>query len=132
MPRCSLKHLWTAPLLALSLACAAQTTAPSATLVPDVQTLPMAPKLGHQRSFPQNVQYGVLRVDAMPNVQLNGQNIRTAPGFRLFSAENKLIFAHTVQAQPLRVAYVIEASTQWLLTAWILTDAEIAAIPPKR
>ena len=128
MNRCSTQHLLACGLLALSAAtCAAQSTA-----VPTVQTVPVPPKAGQHRNFPATVQYGVLRVDHMPMVQVNGQDTRTAPGFRLFSPDNKLIFAHTVQGQPLRVAYVREASTQWLLTAWILTEEELQALPTKR
>lgn len=125
MNRCLLSSLVAAPLLAAALTCAAQTTtAPT-------QTALAAPKLG-QRTFPSHVQLGVLRIDQVPNAQINGQGIRTAPGFRLFSTDNKLIFAHTVQSQALKVAYVKEASTQWLLTAWILTPEEAASFSAQR
>ena len=81
MNRCFPQHLLACGLLAFGAAtCAAQTPA-----VPAVQTVPVMPKAG-VRNFPATVQYGVLRVDQMPTVQINGQDIRTAPGFRLFSA----------------------------------------------
>ena len=125
MNRCSLSYLVAAPLLAAAMTCAAQTTLPS------VQTqLPLAQP--GQRNFPSNAQLGTLRVDQIPNAKINGQAIRTAPGFRLFSADNKLIFAHTVLNQDLRVVYVKEASTDWLLTAWILSPEEIQALSAKR
>lgn len=124
MNRCLLATLIAAPVLA-ALPCAAQNA------VPAVQTIATAPHPGH-RNFPSTVEFGVLRIDQIPNAQINGQAIRTAPGFRLFSADNKLIFAHTVQSQALKVAYVKEASTQWLLTAWILTPEELATFSAKR
>lgn len=125
MNRCPLAFLLAAPLLAAALPVAAQTTLPS------VQTVQPVAQHGH-RNFPPSAQVGVLRIDQIPNAQINGQNIRTAPGFRLFSADNRLIFAHTVQSQALRVAYVKEVSTQWLLTAWILTPEELATLSAKR
>lgn len=126
MNRCLLASLIAAPLLAAAGPALAQTA------LPTVQTAgPVAAQLG-LRNFPSHVEYGVLRIDQIPNAQINGQAIRTAPGFRLFSEDNKLIFAHTVQSKDLRVAYVKEASTQWLLTAWILTPQELFSLNTKR
>ncbi|MBF6631208.1 MAG: hypothetical protein ITG01_08685 [Comamonas sp.] len=120
MNRCSPRYLLPICALAGCLSLALPAAAQVATVV--------APQVG-ARNFPANVQYGELEINQIPNAQLNGKPLRTAPGFRLFSAENRLIFAHTVQGQRLRVAYVIETSTQWLLTAWILKPEEIAQIP---
>ena len=126
MTRCLLASVFLAPVLALALPGQAQ---PS---LPEVQTAPSNIPKASYRNFPSHVQYGVLRIDQIPRAEINGQPIRTAPGFRLFSADNKLIFAHSVQGQALRVAYVREASTQWLLTAWILTPDEAASAFKKR
>ena len=125
MNRCLLSPLIAAPLLAAAMTCAAQMS------LPTVQK-PLPAAQPGQRNFPSHAQLGVLRLDQMPHAQINGQAIRTAPGFRLFSADNKLIFAHTVQGQALQVVYVKEASTNWLLTAWILTPEEIKALSAKR
>ena len=76
------------------------------------------------RSFPDTAQRGTLVITAMPEVTLNGKTIRTSPGFRLFDAKNRLVFAHTLQGQKFTVNYVIEPSTQWLHQAWILTPDE--------
>ena len=122
MNRCSPRYLLPLCALAASLSVALPAAAQVATVT--------APHAG-ARNYPANVQYGELVVEQVPNVQLNGKPMRTAPGFRLFSAENRLIFGHTVQGERLRVAYVIETSTQWLLTAWILKPEEIAQIPRK-
>lgn len=84
------------------------------------------------RNFPDTAQRGELVISAMPEVTLNGQKIRTTPGFRLFDAKNHLIFAHTVAGQRFTVNYVIEPNTQWLHQAWILTPEEIRRVPAKR
>ena len=68
----------------------------------------------------------------MPEVVLNGQKIRTSPGFRLFNDKNQLVFAHTLQGQKFTVNYVIEPSTKWLHQAWILTPDETKVKLPKR
>lgn len=120
MNRCSFKFLFSLFALTASLGLALPAAAQNAAVT--------APKVG-ARNFPSNVQYGELVLGALPNTQINGKALRAAPGFRLFSPDNKLIFAHTVQGKPLRVAYVIEASTQWLLTAWILTPEEVSQAP---
>ena len=125
MNRCLLATLIAAPLLGTALPCAAQAS------IPEVHTAVSATKAG-QRNLPHNAQFGVLRIEQKPHAQINGQTIRTAPGFRLFSPDNKLIFAHTVQGQELHVAFIKEASTQWLLTAWILTPEEWGSATQKR
>ena len=128
MNRCLLSSLMVAPLLAAASLCAAQTAAQA---LPTVQTIAPVAHPG-VRTFPGNTALGVLRIDQGPHAQINGESLRTAPGFRLFSPDNKLIFAHSVQGQELRVAYLKEASTQWLLTAWILTPEEFALFNAKR
>ncbi|MCD2511205.1 hypothetical protein [Comamonas endophytica] len=82
------------------------------------------------RNFPPDAQRGKLVIGTMPEVTLNGKAIRTTPGFRLFSAEGRLLMAHTLAGQNLLVNYVIEPSTQWLHAAWILTPEEAALKRP--
>lgn len=82
------------------------------------------------RNFPPNAQFGELVVSNFPEVTLNGETIRTTPGFRLFSPERTLVFASNYQGQKLAVGYVVEPQTQWLHTAWILTPAEIEKYKP--
>lgn len=132
MNRCLLASLIAAPLLGIALPAAAQTaqTLPAITL-PEGRVGTSATKAGN-RTFPSNAEIGILRVDQIPHAQINKQAIRTAPGFRLFSPDNKLIFADTVKNKDLGVAYVIEANTKWLLTAWILTPEEMASHLKKR
>ena len=92
--------------------------------------LPQAP--AGQRNFPANTQIGVLRIAQLPQAHINGQPVQTAPGFRLFNPDNQIIFGHTVQGQDLHVAYVREATTPTLLTAWILSPSERQRLPAKR
>jgi len=82
------------------------------------------------RNFPPDARRGKLVIGTMPEVKLNGKAMRTTPGFRLFSTEGRLIMAHTVAGQNLLVNYVIEPSTQWLHTAWVLTPEEAALKRP--
>lgn len=125
MNRCLLSFLVTAPLWLAPLAVVAQTTVPPLpTRVPIAQP-------GY-RNFPAHAQMGVLRIAQIPNAQINGKAIRTAPGFRLFTADNQLIFGHSVLNQDLKVVYIKEASTDWLLTAWILSPEELTQLSLKR
>ena len=82
------------------------------------------------RNFPPAALRGKLVIGTMPEVTLNGKAMRTTPGFRLFSTEGRLVMAHTVAGQNLLVNYVIEPSTQWLHTAWVLTPEEAALKRP--
>lgn len=82
------------------------------------------------RNFPPDARRGKLVIGTMPEVKLDGKAMRTTPGFRLFSTEGRLIMAHTVAGQNLLVNYVIEPSTQWLHTAWVLTPEEAALKRP--
>ncbi|SDM70867.1 hypothetical protein SAMN05428957_11279 [Oryzisolibacter propanilivorax] len=77
-----------------------------------------------QRTFPAQAQAGTLKILDRNQAELDGKPIRLAPGLRLFNEKNALVFAHTVAQRPLAVRYVREASTGWLLTAWMLTPAE--------
>lgn len=84
------------------------------------------PGLGSMRNFPDAALRGTLAVHAGSDAVLNGRAIRMAPGMRLFSPQNTLVMAHTVQGQTFKVNYLIEPSTGMLLTAWILTEGEAA------
>jgi len=94
-------------------------SAPATALAQDVP-----PGLGIVRNFPDASLRGTLVVQSTVEAQLNGQSIRMAPGMRLFSPQNSLVFLHTVIGQRFRVNYVLEASTGMLLSAWILTEGE--------
>ena len=82
------------------------------------------------RNFPPTAQFGELTITNFPEVAINGTAIRTTPGFRLFSQERTVVFAHNYAGQKMLVGYVIEPQTQGLHTAWILTPAEIEKYKP--
>ena len=125
MNRCSLIRLIVPALLLVAVAPSlAQTTFHSTPM-----QLPMAQQ--GVRNFPPHAQFGHLRLLQTPAATLNEQSVRTAPGFRLFMPDNRLVFAHSMQNQNLQVAYIKEASTNWLLTAWILSPQEMARLTPK-
>jgi len=84
-----------------------------------------------QRTFPAAAQRGNLKIASPVEAVLNGKPIRLAPGLRIFSPQNALVFAHTLIGQPLKVNYVIETSTGMLHTVWMLTEAEAAQKPRK-
>ncbi|GAB1386965.1 hypothetical protein MASR1M59_21130 [Melaminivora sp.] len=107
MTRC-LPSLTLATLLALPLAAQAQA----------------APTPAGQRHFPEAALRGNLKVLNQAEAELNGQAVRLAPGLRIFSPHNTLVFAHQLINQPLKVNYLLEASTGMLLSVWMLTEAE--------
>ncbi|MEG1733735.1 MAG: hypothetical protein RR283_01760 [Comamonas sp.] len=82
------------------------------------------------RNFPPTALFGELTVTNFPEVAINGQAVRTTPGFRLFSQERTIVFAHNYAGQKMLVGYVIEPQTLGLHTAWILTPAEIEKYKP--
>ena len=109
MPRCTpLPPLALAAMLALPLAIHAQP----------------APTPAGQRHFPEAALRGQLTITNSAEARLNNQAVRLAPGLRIFNPQNALVFAHSLIQQPLKVNYLLEASTGMLLTAWILTDDE--------
>lgn len=86
----------------------------------------MQPSVGAGRNFPQAAVRGSLVITGQNMAEINGKEIRMAPGMRLLNAENALVMLHTVIGQKLTVNYVIEPSTGLLWTAWVLSPAEAA------
>lgn len=119
--RTALRHTllaWTATLALASLPALAQEQAPA-----DVG--------GVARNFPEAALRGKLAfTTGMGTALLNDDAIRTAPGLRIFSAQNTLVMQHAVQGQTFTVNYVVEPSTGLLHTVWILTKTE-ADLPRK-
>lgn len=104
---------------ALLLAAATWLALPPAT----AQPLQPATAAG-QRTFPDTARRGMLLLESRTTARINGQPVRLAPGLRIFSPDNTLVFAHTLIGEKRTVNYVTEASTGMLLTAWILNPAE--------
>lgn len=129
MPRClfvttsrigAVRRLW--PLLAL---CAASALGGLASLPTPAQAQ-MLPVTGASRNFPEAALRGTLVITGQGQAAINGKAIRTAPGMRLFNAENALVMLHTVIGQKFTVNYLLEPSTGLLITAWVLSTAEAA------
>ena len=86
----------------------------------------MQPSVGAVRNFPEAAVRGTLVITGQGMAEINGKEIRMAPGMRLFNAENALLMLHTVIGQKFTVNYLIEPSTGLLWTAWVLSPAEAA------
>lgn len=68
---------------------------------------------------------GVLVVTTPPDVRLNGQPERLAPGARIRDRNNLLAMSASLIGQELRVSYVRD-QLGLIHEVWILTDAEAA------
>jgi len=81
-----------------------------------------------QRNFPANALRGELVIVQPPDVRLNGQAARLAPGARIHGQDNLLKMSGTLIGQRLVVNYTRELSGL-VLDVWILTPAEQAKRP---
>jgi hypothetical protein len=88
-----------------------------------------------QRILPisANAQRGILNIVQPPDVLLDGQAARLAPGARIRGTNNLLVMSGAITGQDLPVRYTLD-SYGLILNVWILSDAEIARDPlaPKR
>ena len=82
-----------------------------------------------QRAFPQNAMRGALVVSAPPDVTLNGQPARLAPGVRVRNQANMLEMTGALIGQRLLVNYTLEDTSGLINNIWILR-AEEAAVRP--
>jgi hypothetical protein len=95
-----------------------------------------APAQQAQRNFPHNALRGELMVIAPPNVVLNGQPARLAPGARIRGRDNMLAMSSALVGQRHVVNYTLDplglVKDVWLLQAhenrspWPKTAAEAA------
>lgn len=87
------------------------------------------------RTFPANALRGEIVVTAPPEITLNGQPSRLAPGARILDTQNLLQLSGALVGQKLVVHYTRDAAGQphqvWILTAaerakqpWPATDAQ--------
>ncbi len=83
-------------------------------------------ELGGVRTFPVEAKRATLTILSTVEAQLDGKPVRMAPGMRLLSPQNALVMLHSVIGQKFIVNYRIEGSSGMLLTAWVLSKAEIA------
>ncbi len=78
------------------------------------------------RNFPQNTLRGRFMVVNSPEIQLDGQPERLAPGIRIRSAQNMLVMPANLTGQNLLVNYRRDAAGQ-VNEVWILTPDEAQA-----
>jgi len=81
-----------------------------------------------QRSFPQNALRGTIVFGTAPDIAVNGQSARLAPGSRIRDAGNMLLVPSAAHGGKFLVHYTID--TYGLVKdVWILTPAEAAKKP---
>jgi hypothetical protein len=81
-----------------------------------------------QRNFPSNALRGELTIGQPPEIMLNGQSARLAPGARIRGQNNLLQMSSALIGQNLPIHYVL-GPTGLVHDVWILTDAERAKQP---
>jgi hypothetical protein len=81
-----------------------------------------------QRNFPSTALRGEITVGQPPEITLNGQSARLAPGARIRGQNNLLQMSGALVGQSLPVHYVIGPGGL-VQDVWILTDAELAKKP---
>jgi len=77
------------------------------------------------RQFPAQALRGELTVLQPPDVLLNGQPARLAPGSRIRGTENLLQMSAALVGQKLVVHYTVDISGL-LMDLWVLNEAELA------
>jgi hypothetical protein len=80
------------------------------------------------RVFPATALRGELVVEQGPQVRLNGQPARLAPGARIRDERNLVQLSNALAGQKLPVHYTLDTSGG-LLDVWVLTPAELARRP---
>jgi hypothetical protein len=78
------------------------------------------------RPFPAYALRGELVVQQVPEVRLNGQPARLAPGSRMRSESHMLLQPASVAGQKLIVHYTVEPTSGLLQDIWVLNAAELA------
>ncbi len=81
-----------------------------------------------QRKFPQNALRGAIVFGAAPDIALNGQPARLAPGTRIRDANNMAVVPAAVYGGPFLVHYTIDPFGL-VKDIWILTIDEAANKP---
>lgn len=82
-----------------------------------------------QRNFPAHALRGDFVVVAPPEILLNQQPARLAPGARIRGADNLLLMSGTIVNQRLLVHYTFD-TLGFVRDVWVLTPAEAARTWP--
>ena len=81
-----------------------------------------------QRPFPPTALRGTLVVGQTPEVTINGQGARLAPGARIRAQNNMIELPAALTGQRLAVHYTIDINGD-LKDVWVLTPEELARRP---
>jgi hypothetical protein len=108
------------------LACAAALLAGVATSASPARVLAQAAP-DTPRRIPGQAVLGTLNIGVFPQASVNGRTVTLAPGFRLLDRDSRIVVPSTVSGRNQQVAYVTGPVGE-VLTAWLLTDGELAAI----
>ena len=97
-----------------------------ATLVVSAAQVPAAAQA--PRNFPATALRGEIVITAPPELLLNKQPARLAPGARIRGMNNMLVLSGATVNQPMLVHYTLDLHGQ-LLDVWVLNPAEQARQP---
>ena len=81
------------------------------------------------RQFPAKALRGDVAFVQPPEVLLNGQPARLAPGARIRGTDNMLQLPGSLTGRKLTVHYTIEATSGLLMDVWVLTPDELRNRP---
>jgi hypothetical protein len=81
-----------------------------------------------QRAFPQNALRGALVIGVAPDIQLNGDPARLAPGARIRDGNNMLVVPSALTGGRYLVHYTVDTSGL-VKDVWILRPEEAAVNP---
>jgi hypothetical protein len=82
-----------------------------------------------QRYFPQTALRGEIAIGDFPQIALNGQATRLAPGSRIRDANNLLTTPASLNGQRFVAHYTLEATTGLVMDVWVLRSDELARRP---
>jgi hypothetical protein len=92
--------------------------------------LPALPALADGRNFPAGARRGTMTPAVFPEIIINGDTRRMAPGGRILSQNNLIVMPASVTGSKLRVNY-LENPDGSIQKIWILTAVEAEQPPPK-
>jgi hypothetical protein len=81
-----------------------------------------------QRQFPQTALRGELIVGTPPEIVLNGQDMRLAPGARIRAQDNMIVLSGTLVGSRMMVHYTVDPQGE-IKDVWILRPEELARQP---
>ncbi len=79
------------------------------------------------RPIPEQARHGTLVLGVFPEARLDGKAVRLGAGARVFDQRNLIVTPASIKDARNYVAFVTGPQNE-ILTAWILTDAEIEAL----